>query len=201
LNDILLTGTGLQINTDVDENSIVLENTLPNATHTGDVTGSGALTIAANAVTNAKMANMTASTIKGRITTTGAPQDLTVAQVKTLLGLPATTITHTKATTVETPTTADLIPLFWTTKALTITSIRAIGTGGTSNAFNIRTSTTVVAGGGTNIGGTTVSSGTGGFNVTVSSSTVAANSWVFYDGGTNTGGVTQFHVTIAYTEN
>ena len=60
-------------------------------TLTGDVTGSGtgsfAATIANSAVTNAKMANMTASTIKARITaSTGAPEDATLTQVLDLVG-------------------------------------------------------------------------------------------------------------------
>ena len=59
---------------------------------TGEVTGSGtgsfAATIAADAVTNAKAANMAQSTIKGRAAGagTGDPTDLTIAQVKALLG-------------------------------------------------------------------------------------------------------------------
>ena len=58
---------------------------------TGDVTGSGtgsfAATIANSAVTNAKMANMTASTIKARVTgSTGAPEDATLTQVLDLVG-------------------------------------------------------------------------------------------------------------------
>ena len=58
---------------------------------TGDVTGSGtgsfAATIANSAVTNAKMANMTQSTIKARITaSTGAPEDATLTQVLDLVG-------------------------------------------------------------------------------------------------------------------
>ncbi len=61
--------------------------TFSHAAHTGDVTGADVLTIAANAVTNAKLADMAASTIKGRITSTGDPQDLTTAQVLTMLGL------------------------------------------------------------------------------------------------------------------
>ncbi len=57
-----------------------------NATHTGDVTGSGALTIANDAVTNAKAADMATGTIKGRATAgTGDPEDLTGAQATALL--------------------------------------------------------------------------------------------------------------------
>jgi hypothetical protein len=58
---------------------------------TGDVTGSGtgsfAATIANDAVTNAKLANMTASTIKARVTgSTGDPEDATLSQVLDLVG-------------------------------------------------------------------------------------------------------------------
>ena len=60
-----------------------------NATHTGEVTGAGALTIAANVVTYAKMQNVAADQrILGNIA--GAGQivtELTVAQVLTMLGL------------------------------------------------------------------------------------------------------------------
>jgi hypothetical protein len=60
-------------------------------TLTGDVTGSGtgsfAATIANDAVSNAKLANMTASTIKARITgSTGDPEDATLTQVLDLVG-------------------------------------------------------------------------------------------------------------------
>ncbi|WP_128515164.1 hypothetical protein [Tabrizicola thermarum] len=56
--------------------------------HTGDVTsaGDGATTIAADAVTNAKLANMATATIKGRASAgTGDPEDLTAAQATALL--------------------------------------------------------------------------------------------------------------------
>jgi len=57
---------------------------------TGDVTASAnanATTIANDAVTNAKLANMTASTIKARITaSTGDPEDATLTQVLDLVG-------------------------------------------------------------------------------------------------------------------
>lgn len=57
-----------------------------NATHTGDVTGSTALTIANDAVSNANLANMATATIKGRATAgTGDPEDLTATQATALL--------------------------------------------------------------------------------------------------------------------
>lgn len=59
---------------------------------TGDVTataGNNATTIANDAVTNAKMANMAEATIKGRAAGggTGDPQDLTASQARTALAL------------------------------------------------------------------------------------------------------------------
>lgn len=62
---------------------------------TGDVTAAGpgsvAGTIAANAVTNAKLADVPTATFKGRTTAgAGDPEDLTVAQAKPLLNLAGT---------------------------------------------------------------------------------------------------------------
>lgn len=65
-------------------------------TLTGDITGSGtssfAATIAANAVSNSKMAQMAQTTIKGRAAAagTGDPTDLSASQVKTILDLTGT---------------------------------------------------------------------------------------------------------------
>jgi hypothetical protein len=59
-----------------------------NATHTGDVTGDTALTISADVVDNTKLSNMPAFTIKGNDTAGVAdPQDLTAAEVRTLLNI------------------------------------------------------------------------------------------------------------------
>lgn len=64
-------------------------NNYTHPNHSGDVTsvGDGATTIVNGAVTNAKMANMNANTIKGRISSSGAPQDLTAAQVRTIINV------------------------------------------------------------------------------------------------------------------
>lgn len=59
-----------------------------NANHTGDVTGSTALTIGADKVTYAKMQNIPTANILGRITAaTGDVEDLTADQVKTMLAI------------------------------------------------------------------------------------------------------------------
>jgi hypothetical protein len=47
-------GTGISV--DQTTGAVTVTNSSPNATHTGDVTGATALTIASGAVTNAKMA-------------------------------------------------------------------------------------------------------------------------------------------------
>ncbi len=73
----LIVGNGSNVSTTVD------------TTSTGDVTAnsSTALTIKSAAVTNAKMANMANNTIKGNQSgSSGAPLDLTVSQVNTMLG-------------------------------------------------------------------------------------------------------------------
>ena len=82
----LAQGTGITITNGAG--SITIANASPNATHTGDVTGGSALTIANDAVSNAKAANMAANTIKGRITaSTGDPEDLTATQVRTIINV------------------------------------------------------------------------------------------------------------------
>jgi hypothetical protein len=72
----------------IESDTITNNAKVSNATHTGDVTGSTTLTIANDAVTNAKMANMATKTYKGRTSgTTGDPEDVSVATLKTDLVL------------------------------------------------------------------------------------------------------------------
>lgn len=71
----------------VAANSAVAANTakVTNATHTGDVTGSGALTIATNAVTFAKMATVATLTVFGRVAaSTGVAKALTATELTTI---------------------------------------------------------------------------------------------------------------------
>ena len=65
-----------------------------NATHTGDVTGSTALTISDEAVTNAKMAHVATGTVKGRTTAgTGDVEDLDIdTTLKSALNLTSTDV-------------------------------------------------------------------------------------------------------------
>ena len=64
--------------------------------HTGDVTsvGDGATTIALNSVTNAKLNNMAEGTVKARLSTgTGDPEDVTLTDLGTALGVAPVTYT------------------------------------------------------------------------------------------------------------
>jgi hypothetical protein len=85
--DLGLTGT----NSGDNSANTLYSGLVTNATHTGDVTGSGALTIANSAVTLAKMADMaTGSLIYRKTAATGAPEVNTLATLKTDLGLTGT---------------------------------------------------------------------------------------------------------------
>lgn len=105
---------------------------LRRAALTGDVTAtvnSNATTIAANAVTNAKLADVATGTLKGRTAAgTGDPTDLTAAQVRTLLNVAdgatanAGTVTSVNATSAGGPlsfvgppiTSSGTLDLQWT---------------------------------------------------------------------------------------
>jgi hypothetical protein len=78
------------VDLDTMESDVTTNNAkVSNATHTGDVTGATALTIADEAVTNAKMAHVATGTVKGRTTAgTGDVEDLTISTtLKTALSL------------------------------------------------------------------------------------------------------------------
>ncbi len=75
--------TGTNSGTNTGDQTITLTSDV-----TGSGTGSFATTIANDAVSNVKAANMAVSTIKGRSTAgTGDPEDLTATQVRTILNV------------------------------------------------------------------------------------------------------------------
>lgn len=83
-----ITGTNSGTNTGDNATNTQYSGLVSNATHTGDATGATALTIAANAVTNAKAAQMATKTYKGRTSAaTGNSEDVAVATLKTDLVL------------------------------------------------------------------------------------------------------------------
>lgn len=78
------------VDLDTMESDVTANNAkVTNATHTGDVTGATALTIADEAVTNAKMAHIATGTVKARTTAgTGDVEDIAISTTfKTALSL------------------------------------------------------------------------------------------------------------------
>jgi frataxin-like iron-binding protein CyaY len=135
------------VNLDTLESDTVTNNAkVTNATHTGEVTGATALTIANDVVTNAKLANVATSTIKGRVTaSTGDPEDLTATQVRTLLNIAdgATANTGTVTSVGITPGTGISVSGSPITGAGNITVTNSAPHVATNIAQGTRTSTTV----------------------------------------------------------
>ena len=151
-----LASTISDLSTAVAATPAVTANTakVTNATHTGDVTGATALTIANAAVTNTKLANVATSTIKGRVTAaTGNPEDLTPAQVRTLINVAdgaqvnvATNLTYTAGTRALASSTGTgaTLPLFSATDA----GLVPLSGGGTANFLRADGAFAAPAGGG-----------------------------------------------------
>lgn len=142
-----ITGTKSQFDTALTNGDFLyVGDVTSNATHTGDVTGSTALTIANDVVTNAKLANVATNTIKGRVTAaTGDPEDLTASQVRTLLNVAdgATANTGTVTSVGITPGTGISVSGSPVTGSGSITVTNSAPHQATNIAQGTRTSTTV----------------------------------------------------------
>jgi hypothetical protein len=128
------------------DKTITITNSAPNATHTGDVTGATALTIANDVVTFAKMQNIDTARILGRVTaSTGDTEALTAAQVRTLLnvadGATANTGTVTSVSGTGTVSGLSLSGTVTTSGNLTLGGTLSV----TPAAFGSQTANTVLA--------------------------------------------------------
>jgi hypothetical protein len=103
---------------------------------TGDVTasaGDNSTTIANDAVTNAKLANMETATIKGRTTAgTGDPEDLTASQARTVLGLGTAAVVNTGTGSGDVPTTSQADGRYLTPFAYSLLPAWTVGTQATT---------------------------------------------------------------------
>jgi len=110
---------------------------------------------------------------------------------------------RSKSITVEDPTNAEDIGLFFANKAITITEIRAVlvGSATPSVTWTIRHGTDRSAAGAEVVtGGTTTTSTTTGDDVTTfNDATIVADSFVWLETTAQSGTVTEIHITIFYT--
>jgi hypothetical protein len=110
---------------------------LRRAALTGDVTasaGNNATTIANDAVTNAKLANMAQATIKGRQAGggTGDPEDLTASQARTAMGLGTAAVVNTGTGSGDVPTTSQADARYLTPFAYSLLAAWTVGTQATT---------------------------------------------------------------------
>jgi hypothetical protein len=110
---------------------------LRRAALTGDVTasaGNNATTIANDAVTNAKLANMAQATIKGRQAGagTGDPEDLTASQALTAMGLGTAAVVNTGTGSGDVPTTSQADARYLTPFAYSLLAAWTVGTQATT---------------------------------------------------------------------
>ena len=122
------------VDLDTMESNISNNNSkVTNATHTGDVTGDTALSIANNVVTNAKLSQVATATFKGRASaSTGNVEDLSVAQAKALLNLHLTQTTLASGFSIAGGTTSKTLTVNNTIGLSgTDSSVLNIGAGGT----------------------------------------------------------------------
>jgi hypothetical protein len=131
------TGSGHPQSIGIDGSLELQGGNLRRAALTGDVTasaGNNATTIANDAVTNAKLANMAQATIKGRQAGagTGDPEDLTASQARTAMGLGTAAVVNTGTGSGDVPTTSQADARYLTPFAYSLLAAWTVGTQATT---------------------------------------------------------------------
>lgn len=155
-----------------------------------------------DAVTNAKLANMAQSTLKGRATaSTGDPEDVGVSNT---LALTAGQLRSYQRATLTIPSAgnAENITCFYTPFAVTVSHLgdAVMGTGSPSFSYNIRYASTRDAASPTTLFASdrTVSSTAGSTTTTFTNPTIPAGSWVWLTSSAVAGTVGEVSVTFYY---
>lgn len=171
----------------------------------------GALTIAASgittamvqndAITYAKIQNMTSGRLLGRTTASaGDVEEISTGVGLSLASGTLTAIPREKSITIESPTATEKIAIFYTTAAITVSSIRSVIIGTTSVTFSIRYGTDL-SGTGTEVvtGGTVANTSTSVQNTTTfNSASIPADRLVWITTSALSGTPTQLHVTVVF---
>lgn len=179
-----------------------------NATHSGDVTGSGALTIANDAVTYAKMQNVSATDrVLGRDTAgAGNVEEIAPAALRTMINVAdgATadqTITYTKIVYIEDPADDDSFPVLAVGTACTITRITHITDAGTVDWNLEERAEATPATAGTDVYASDEQSGTtNSVDTSFSNDSLAANTWLHYSASAVASSPTKLWIKITFTE-
>jgi len=106
-----------------------------------------------------------------------------------------------KAIYLPAPVDTDLIPIWFTTKALKVNTVQAVVKDGSSVTFNIKSGTSVGTAINTIVNGQLVSSGLNGAEVTKSGIAINQNEYVWLEVTAVSGTVSYIHITIEYEIN
>jgi hypothetical protein len=120
---------------------------------------------------------------------------------QTVLGSGNLLVKDPRSITVENPTSSENIPIFYTTVALVISSIRGVvkGTGSPSVTYSVKSASDLTSGSpAVHANAITVTNTTTGANATLSEVNIAANSWVWLETSATGGTVTGLNVTLAF---
>jgi len=134
------------------------------------------------------------------VTRSGKGSPLTNAEIDGNMDKLATSKVETRSVTIENPSYDEDITLFYTTKALTVLSVRAVVKGSSPNiTYSIKSASDRSAGSPTvNVNAEVVTNTTTGANATLANANIAANTWVWLTTSAKSGTVTSLNITFAF---